>query len=167
MSSARDVVVEIITNAFVELTSRVCECEKLREAYMKDIELAKIADEVTRAISEGREGEFGPVTIRIQKKLLGRRVRVWLYDREIEVDFLLSELSRAKSRAMWISSDCSEHTILEILYKYEDRYLIDFVQRNLDKIKTLCRGEVPNLDFGEIPAYVMESVRKGIEIFLK
>lgn len=166
MTNAQDVVTGILANAFVELASRVCECEKLRETHVRDMELARVADEVARAISEKREGEFGPVIIKIHKKFLKQSVNVWLYGREIEVDLLLSELSKAKSRVMWISSDCSEHAILEILYKYEDRYLLEFVHKNFDKIKAICRGEVPHLDFGEVPAYVVDSVKKGINTFL-
>ncbi|MFN7106015.1 MAG: hypothetical protein ACK4M3_05465 [Pyrobaculum sp.] len=166
MSGAADVVIEIIANAFVELASRMCECEKLKEVHLKDLELAKVADEVAKAVSDGREGEFGPVVVKIEKKLLGRKIRVWLYGRETSADSLLSELSKARSRAAWIYSDCSEHALLELLYKYEDRYLTEVMQRNFDKIKAVCRGEAPSLDFGEAPAYVINGVMEGLKAFL-
>ncbi|MFN3805252.1 MAG: hypothetical protein ACK4SY_09365 [Pyrobaculum sp.] len=166
MSGATDVVIEIIANAFVELASRMCECEKLKEIHLKDLELAKAADEIAKAVSDGREGEFGPVVIKIERKLLGRRMRVWLYGNETSADLLLSELSKAKSRAAWIHSDCSENALLELLYKYEDRYLIEVIQRNFDKIKAVCRGEAPALDFGEAPAYVINGVMEGLKLFL-
>ncbi|RFA93455.1 hypothetical protein CGL51_12940, partial [Pyrobaculum aerophilum] len=34
---------------------------------------AEVADEITRAVAEGREGEYGPVVVKVQRKFLGRR----------------------------------------------------------------------------------------------
>lgn len=164
--AARDVVVDIITEAFTNFVHRLCDCERLREVHARDLELAKVADEVTKALSEGRDGDFGIVVVKIQKKLFGRReVRAWLDGREIDVDSLLSELSRAKSRVAWISSDCSEQALVEVLYKYDDRYLIDVVLRNFDNLRGLCRGEIPRVDFGEAPAHVIEGVVRGMKNF--
>ncbi|MGC9050398.1 hypothetical protein [Pyrobaculum sp.] len=165
--SAQDVVVGIIAEAFVDFVRRLCECERLREAHSRDLELAKVADEVTRAVSEGRGGEFGPVVVKVQKKFLGRReVKASLYGREVDVDTLLTELSKAKSRAAWLNSDCSEGALIEALYKYEDRYLIEVAQRNFDKFKKLCSGEVPQVDFGEAPGHVVEGVVRGVKTYL-
>lgn len=160
-------VTDIIAQAFVDFIRRVCECENLWKAHAKDLELAKVGDEVTKAISEGIEGEYGPVTVKVRKKLLGRReVRVWLYGNEIDVDALLAEISKARSRAAWLLNDCSENALLETLYKYEDRYLIEVAQRNLDKVKNICAGELPRIEFGEAPAHVVEGVVKGVRIYL-
>ncbi|ABL87707.1 conserved hypothetical protein [Pyrobaculum islandicum DSM 4184] len=165
--SAHNVVVGIISEALVDLLKRMCECEKLKELHVKDFELAKVADEVTKAISEGREGDFGPVVVRLQKKFLGRReIKVWLFGREIDVDSLLSEISKAKSRVSWLLNDCSDQALIETLYKYEDRYLIEVVQRNFNEIRKVCSREVPKLVFGDVPTYVIEGVTRGIETYL-
>lgn len=55
--SAHDVVVDIIAEAFMKFINRLCECEHLRELHNRDLELAKIADEVSKALSEER-GRF-------------------------------------------------------------------------------------------------------------
>lgn len=165
--SARDVVTGIIADAVVDFIKRVCECERLKEVHARDLELAKIAEEVTRAISEMREGEFGPVVIKVQKKFLGRReVKAFLLGREVDVDTLLGEFSKARSRAAWISSDCSDHALIETLYKYEDRYLIEVVQRNFEKFRLVCRGQNPEIDYGDAPAHVIDGVKKGIASYL-
>jgi len=153
---AQEVVVGIVAEAFVKFVTRLCECEKLKKLHERDFELAKVAEEVTKALSDGREGSFGPVTIKVQKKFLGRReVKVWL-----------AELSKAKSRAAWLLSDCSDHALIEVLYPYEDRYLIEVAQRNMEEIKSLCTGATPKIDFGEAPAHVVEGVMKGVEAYL-
>jgi hypothetical protein len=165
--SAHDVVAGIIADAVVDFIKRVCECERLKEVHVRDLELAKIAEEVTRAISEGREGEFGPVVIKVQKKFLGRReVKAFLFSKEVDVDTLLGELSKARSRAAWISSDCSDHALIELLYKYEDRYLIEVVQRNFEKFRLVCGGQNPEIDFDDAPAHVVEGVKKGVASYL-
>jgi len=165
--SAHDLVAGIIADAVVDFIKRVCECERLKEMHTKDLELAKVAEEVTRAISEGREGEFGPVAIKVQKKFLGRReVKAFLLGKEVDVNALLGELSKARSRAAWISSDCSDHALIETLYKYEDRYLIEVVQRNFEKFRLVCRGQNPEIDFNDAPAHVVDGVKKGIASYL-
>ncbi|MEM1663951.1 MAG: hypothetical protein QW085_04785 [Pyrobaculum sp.] len=164
--SAHDVVVDIIAEAFMKFINRLCECERLRELHNRDLELAKIADEVSKALSEGREADFGLVTVKVQKKLFGRKeIKAWLDGREIDVGLLLAELSKAKSRVAWITNDCSEQALLEVLYSYEDRYLIEVALRNFDSLKNLCRGEVPRVDFGEAPAHVIEGVVVGMRNF--
>ena len=165
--SAHDLVAGIIADAVVDFIKRVCECERFKEMHTKDLELAKVAEEVTRAISEGREGEFGPVAIKVQKKFLGRReVKAFLLGKEVDVNALLGELSKARSRAAWISSDCSDHALIETLYKYEDRYLIEVVQRNFEKFRLVCRGQNPEIDFNDAPAHVVDGVKKGIASYL-
>jgi hypothetical protein len=164
---AQDVVTGIIADAVLDFVKRVCECERLKEIHAKDLELAKVADEVTAAISEGREGVFGPVAVKVQKKFLGRReIKALLFGREVDVDTLLSEVSKAKSRAAWIASDCSDHALIESLYKYEDRYLIEVVQRNFEKFKYVCLGRSPAIDFGDAPPHVVDGVKKGISSYL-
>jgi hypothetical protein len=160
-------VTEIIAEAILDFVKRVCECERLKEIHAKDLELAKVADEVTAAISEGREGVFGPVAVKIQKKFLGRReIKALLFGKEVDVDTLLSEVSKAKSRAAWIANDCSDHALIESLYKYEDRYLIEVVQRNFEKFKYVCLGRNPEIDFGDAPPHVVGGVKKGISSYL-
>lgn len=164
---AQDVVTGIIADAVLDFVKRVCECERLKEIHAKDLELAKVADEVTAAISEGREGVFGPVAVKVQKKFLGRReIKALVFGREVDVDTLLSEVSKAKSRAAWIASDCSDHALIESLYKYEDRYLIEVVQRNFEKFKYVCLGRNPEIDFGDAPPHVVDGVKKGISSYL-
>jgi len=164
---AQDVVTGIIADAVLDFVKRVCECERLKEIHAKDLELAKVADEVTAAISEGREGVFGPVAVKVQKKFLGRReIKALLFGKEVDVDTLLSEVSKAKSRAAWIANDCSDHALIESLYKYEDRYLIEVVQRNFEKFKYVCLGRNPEIDFGDAPPHVVDGVKKGISSYL-
>lgn len=164
---AQDVVTGIVADAVLDFVKRVCECERLKEIHAKDLELAKVADEVTAAISEGREGVFGPVAVKVQKKFLGRReIKALLFGREVDVDTLLSEVSKAKSRAAWIANDCSDHALIESLYKYEDRYLIEVVQRNFEKFKYVCLGRNPEIDFGDAPPHVVDGVKKGISSYL-
>jgi len=164
---AQEVVVGIVAEAFVKFVTRLCECEKLKKQHERDFELAKVAEEVTKALSDGREGTFGPVTIKVQKKFLGRReVKVWLYGNEVDPNTLLAELSKAKSRATWLLSDCSDHALIEVLYPYEDRYLIEVAQRNMEEIKSLCTGATPKIEFGEAPAHVVEGIMKGVEAYL-
>lgn len=165
--SAHDVVVGIVADAVKEFLNRLCECQRLRETHARDIELANVADAVTKALSEGREGEFGPVVVKIHKKFLGRReVRAALYGREVTVDELLAEISKAKSRAAWLAADCSEQALVETLYRFEDRYLIDVVQRNFSSFRKACKGETPHIDFGEAPAHVIEGTVRGIREYL-
>ncbi|RFA94908.1 hypothetical protein [Pyrobaculum aerophilum] len=165
--SAQDVVVGLIAEALVDFVKRVCECEKLREAHVRDLKLAEVADEITRAVAEGREGEYGPVVVKVQRKFLGRReVKAYLYGNEVDVNTLLAELSKAQSRAAWLLNDCSENALIETLYKYEDRYLIEVVQRNFDKFKVMCAGKAPEIEFGEAPAHIIEGVVRGIKNYL-
>jgi hypothetical protein len=164
---AKDVVTEIIAKATLDFVKRVCECERLREIHAKDLELAKVADEVTAAISEGREGVFGPVVVKVQRKFLGRReIKALLFGNEVDLNMLLSEVSKAKSRAAWIASDCSDRALIESLYRYEDRYLIDVVQRNFEKFKYVCLGKNPEIDFSDAPPYVVDGIKKGISSYL-
>ena len=165
--SARDKVTGIIADAVLDFVKRVCECERIKEIHAKDLELARVADEVTAAISEGRGGVFGPVVVKVQKKFLGRReIKALLFGREVNVDTLLSEVSKAKSRAAWIANDCSDRVLIESLYKGEDRYLIEVVQRNFEKFKYVCLGRNPEIDFGNVPAYVVDGIKKGILSYL-
>ncbi|MEM1598249.1 MAG: hypothetical protein QW598_10755 [Pyrobaculum sp.] len=164
---AQDVVVKIIEEAVVDFASRLCECERLKQLHVRDIELAKVADEVTKAIAEFKEGDYGPVSIRVQKKFLGRKeVKVLLFGQEVDPNQLLTEISKARSRAAWISSDCSEQALVETLYKYEDRYLVEVVMRNFDVFKNLCVGKQPKVEFGDAPAHVVEGVLRGVQNFL-
>jgi hypothetical protein len=164
--SARDIVTSIIADAVADFIRRVCECERSRETLVEDLELARVADEVVRAVSEGREGVFGPVIMRAQKKPLRRRIRVWLFGREVSVEELLVRISKARSRAAWLNSDCSQNALLETIYKTEDRYLIEIIKRDFEKFKAACRGEAPSIDFNEVPSYVSEGIRRGIEVYL-
>ncbi|MEZ0319469.1 MAG: hypothetical protein ABWK05_05715 [Pyrobaculum sp.] len=164
---AQDVVVKIVEEAVLDFVSRLCECERLKQLHVKDVELAKVADEVTKAIAEFKEGDYGPVSIRVQKKFLGRKeVKVLLFGQEVDPNQLLSEISKARSRAAWISSDCSQQALVETLYKYEDRYLVEVAMRNFDVFKNLCAGERPKVEFGDAPSHVIEGVLRGIEAFL-
>jgi len=138
---AQDVVTGIIADAVLDFVKRVCECERLKEIHAKDL--------------------------KVQKKFLGRReIKALLFGREVDVDTLLSEVSKAKSRAAWIASDCSDHALIESLYKYEDRYLIEVVQRNFEKFKYVCLGRNPEIDFGDAPPHVVDGVKKGISSYL-
>jgi hypothetical protein len=165
--SARDEVTGIIAGTVLDFVKRVCECERIKEIHAKDLELARVADEVMAAISEGHGGVFGPVVVKVQKKFLGRReIKALLFGREVNVDTLLSEVSKAKSRAAWIANDCSDRALIESLYKGEDRYLIEVVQRNFEKFKYVCLGRNPEIDFGNVPAYVVDGIKKGILLYL-
>jgi len=167
MSSPVDIVVNTIMESVYNFIKRLCECEKLKEEYKRDMELAAFADEITRAIADGRSGKYGPVEIYIKRKLFGKReILIKLWEKEINSNSFFSELSKARAKAAWIQSDCSDQSLLEIIYQVNDRYTIDFIQQNLNKFIDVCRGKKPNLDFGELPKYAVDGITQGIEKFL-
>lgn len=168
MSSPHDVVVGVIADGVVQLVRRLCSCERMRREYARDLELAEVADQVTRALADGRAGSYGPVEVEVRRRALGlsREVKVRLWGREVDVDQLLAEISRARSRLAWLQADCSDASLMEALYASDDRYAIEFVQRNLTAFSALCRGEPPSLDLSGLPAHVAEGISRGVEAAL-
>lgn len=158
----------VIAEGVLQLVKRLCNCEKMRREYARDLQLAEVADQVTRALADGQAGTYGPVEVEVRRKALGlsRDVKVRLWGREVDVDQLLAEISRARSRMAWLQADCSDHSLMEALYASDDRYAIEFVQRNLPAFSVACHGQVPSLDLSGLPAHVAEGISRGLKVAL-
>lgn len=161
-----EIAIEAIAEGYANALARLCECVKLRRTYAEDLELASVADAVMKAIADEKSIEAGPVKVEVKKKLLGKSLRVLLRGREIDPDELLTKISQARSRAAWLQSDCSDQAVLEPIYATNDRDAIEYAVRHMEELAKVCQGVAPSLEGIEIPQYVKEGIRRGVDKFL-
>ncbi|KUO85705.1 MAG: hypothetical protein AT711_05945 [Thermoproteus sp. CIS_19] len=161
-----EIVVGEIAKGYANALARLCECLRLRKEYAGDLELASVADTVMKALAEERPVEAGPVRVEVRKKILGRSLRAFLRGQEVDPDELLSKISQARSRAAWLQSDCSDSAILEPVYATNDRDAIEYAVRHLDELSNVCGGASLQLEGLDMPQYVKEGIKRGVERFL-
>ena len=162
-----EIVIEAIAEGYANALARLCECARLRKEYAGDLELASVADVVTRALADGKPVEVGPVKIEVRRRLLGKSLRVLLRGVEVDPDELLTKISQARSKAAWLQSDCSDQAVLEPIYATNDRDAVEFAVRHMDELSGVCEGRAPSLEGLEMPEYVKEGIKRGVERFLK
>lgn len=167
MPTPLEIAIEAIAESYYSMLVRLCECERLRREYARDLELASVADIVIKALAEERSVEAGPVKIEVRRRLLGKSVRILLWDNEVTPDELLTKVSQARSRAAWLQSDCSDQALLEPVYSSNDREAIEYAVGHLGELSKVCEGTVPRLDSVNLQDYVKQGILRGIEQFLK
>ncbi|MEL9990968.1 MAG: hypothetical protein QXP98_09800 [Thermoproteus sp.] len=166
MPTPMEIAISAIADGYYSTLVRLCDCVRLRREYSGDLELATVADAVMKALAEERPITAGPVRIEVKKKILGKALKAYLWDKEVDPNELLTRISQARSRAAWLQTDCSDQAILDPIYATNDRDAIEYAMRHLDDLAKICEGVTPKLEGLDIPQYVKEGIKKGIEKFL-
>jgi hypothetical protein len=161
-----EIAIGAIAEGYYSMLARLCECARLRREYSADLELASVADVVMRAIAEEQPVEAGPVRVEVKRRLLGKSVKVVYRGEEVDPNEFLTKISQARSRAAWLQSDCSDQAVLEPVYATNDRDAIEYAVRHMDELSKVCDGVSPQLEGLEMPSYVKEGIKKGVERFL-
>jgi len=168
MEKPVEIIKGIIADAVYAALKRLCNCVKARAEHVDDVELARVADDVMKAISEGRDYSSDIISVNVERKLLKRRVRVFFKGRELSLDEAFNIISRARSTVAWLESDCSRDVVLEPILETADRFVIEYVSNIYDQLTSVCEGRLvpmPQPSPGT-PGYVVEGVVAGITKFV-